>query len=145
MAPQPQQLLLPAFEEPPEVREFVRGVRVDRSGVARYLHLIRDPNDPARSPRPKGGQADRAPHRTLAKLSVDDCAAEIVGLLADGRARTFNAIAVELRDHTADTFHRSPFEKALWKLAEADVLEHTLDVPILFRLPAQPGQATVMR
>jgi hypothetical protein len=132
----PQQLVFAAFEAPPGAREFVRGLRVDRSGVARYLHLIRDPNDPKRSPRPKGGLADRAPHRTLATLSLDDCAAEILGLLSDSRARTFNAIAVELRDHTADTFHRSPFERALWRLAEAGQLEHTLDVPVLFRVPA---------
>lgn len=129
----------------PRPRDFLRGMRVDRSGAGRYIHLIRGPDDPARSPRPKGGRADRAPHRTLSKLSVDDCAADIMRLLADGRPRTFNAIAVELRDHTADTFHRSPFERALWRLAEAGDLEHTLDAPILFRRPSDASEPTTPR
>jgi hypothetical protein len=120
---------------PPADREYVRGVRVDRAGLARYLHLIRDPDDPERSPRPIGGRADRSPHRTLAELSAEACGNEILALLADGRPRTFNAIGVELLDHTADTLHGSPYEKALWELAARGALEHTLDVPVLFRSP----------
>jgi hypothetical protein len=139
MAPKAQQLVFAALADPeaaaPGEREYVVGVRVDRSGIARYLHLIRDPNDPDRSPRPVGGRADRAPHRTLAKLSVDAAGEEMLRLLADGRPRTFNAIGVELLDHTADTLHGSPYEKALWELTARGALEHTLDVPVLFRSP----------
>jgi hypothetical protein len=120
---------------PPAAREYVRGVRVDRTGVARYLHLIRDPDDPERSPRPVGGRPDRAPHRTLSARPVATCCEDILRLLSDGRARTFNAIGVELLDLTADTLFGSPYNKALWELVERQELEHTLDIPILFRAP----------
>jgi hypothetical protein len=53
--------------------------------------------------------------------------------LADGRARTFNAIGVELLDHTADTLLGSPYDEALWQLVEAEQLEHTMEAPVLFR------------
>ena len=139
MAPKPQQLvfrgLLAAAGPPPADREYARGVRVDRAGLARYLHLIRDPDDPERSPRPIGGRADRSPHRTLGELSAEDCGNEILALLADGRPRTFNAIGVELLDHTADTLAGSPYDLALWRLVDERQLEQTLDAPVLFRLP----------
>ena len=139
MAAKAQQLVFAALADPEAPasgeREFVVGVRVDRSGIAHYLHLVRDPNDPARSSRPVGGRADRAPHRTLAKLSVGAAGKEILRLLADGRPRTFNAIGVELLDHTADTLAGSPYDVALWRLVDERQLEQTLDAPVLFRLP----------
>jgi hypothetical protein len=138
MAAKAQQLVFAALADPealaPAEREFVIGVRVDRSGIARYLHLIRDPNDPERSPRPVGGRADRAPHRTIAELSTEACGNEILALLADGVPRTFNAIGVELLDHTADTLAGSPYDVALWRLVDERQLEQTLDAPVLFRL-----------
>ena len=118
-------------------RVFVRGVPVDRRGIARYVHLIRGPSDPERSPRPVGGRDDRAPHLTLATVTVADCRAQILALLGDGLARTFNAIGVELLDHTADTLSGSPYDCALWQLVEDDELEHTLDAPIAFRIPEE--------
>ena len=108
---------------------------VDHSDIAVYLHLIRGQGDPERSPRPIGGRLDRAPHRTLEEVPVEKCRDDIMGLLADGRPRTFNAIGVELLDHTADTLFRSPYDQALWQLVEREAIEHTLDVPILFRIP----------
>ena len=125
------QLDLFVAQTPPD--EFVRGARVDRSGAARYLHLIRAPDDPARSPRPKGGQPDRFPHRTLGEIPVERCAEMILALLADGAPRTFNAICVELFDKTADIALGSPLDRALWRLVADGRLEHTLSAPIRLR------------
>jgi len=124
----------PADVTPP--RHFVRGVAVDRSGMAQYLHIIRAADDPERSPRPKGGRKDRFPHRTLAETPIPTCEAQILGLLADGQVRTFNRIGIELLDHTADTLMNSPYDVALWILVERGALEHTLDYPVLFRIAA---------
>jgi hypothetical protein len=113
---QPAQLSFAAMVPPPAPaapREFVRGVAVDHSDIAVYLHLIRGQGDPERSPRPIGGRLDRAPHRTLEEVPVEKCRDDIMGLLADGRPRTFNAIGVELLDHTADTLFHSPYDQAL--------------------------------
>jgi hypothetical protein len=132
----PQQLTLTGIttpDAPAGLRVFARGVPVDRTGPAQYVHLIRDLNDPERSERPIGGRVDRSPHLTLADVAVTTCRDEILGLLADGRARTFNAIGVELLDHTADTLLGSPYDEALWQLVEAEQLEHTMEAPVLFR------------
>lgn len=141
---QPAQLSFAAMVPPPAApaapREFVRGVAVDHSDIAGYLHLIRGQGDPERSPRPIGGRLDRAPHRTLEEVPVEKCRDDIMGLLADGRPRTFNAIGVELLDHTADTLFRSPYDQALWQLVEREAIEHTLDVPILFRIPGPDSE-----
>ena len=141
----PQQLVFAALADAPPSptapREFVRGVRVDRSGMAQYVHLIRAADDPERSPRPVGGRADRAPHRTLSVRPVATCSEDILRLLSDGRARTFNAIGVELLDLTSATLFGSPYDEALWALVESQDLEHTLDIPILFRVPlAKPAE-----
>jgi hypothetical protein len=138
MAPPAQQLTFAAMAQPaptpPADREFVRGVAVDRSGMAAYVHLIRAEGDPERSERPIGGRLDRSPHRTLAEVPVEDSAQQILGLLADGVPRTFNAIGVELLDHTADTLFGSPYDAALWRLVGDGQLEHTLAAPVFFRL-----------
>ena len=114
---------------------------VDRSGIAQYLHIIRAGDDPERSPRPLGGRKDRAPHRTLAETPISTCEAQILGLLGDGVPRTFNRIGVELLDHTADTLMGSPYDDALWNLVDRAELEHTLDTPILFRVPSDASGA----
>jgi hypothetical protein len=139
------QLTLPGFEAPvpPEpMLEFARGVFVDRSGIAAYVHLIRGPRDPERSERPEGGRLDRAPHLTLAEIPVATCVDQILALLGDGKPRTFNAIGVELLDHTADTLFGSPYDDALWLLVADGRLEHTLDAPIHFRRVAEDAPAT---
>jgi hypothetical protein len=136
----PRQLTLAGFESPAPPgaaaapRVYVRGVSVDRAGIAQYLHIIRAVDDPERSPRPLGGRKDRAPHRTLAETPIPTCEAQILGLLGDGVPRTFNRIGVELLDHTADTLMGSPYDNALWNLVDRAELEHTLDAPILFRV-----------
>lgn len=135
-----RQLVLPGLTDaralPSMPREFVRGVQVDRSGLARYVHLIRGADDPERTARPVGGRADRAPHRTISARSIAACRADILRLLSDGRARTFNAMGVELLDLTSSTLFASPYDRALWDLVERQELEHTLDAPVLFRVPA---------
>jgi hypothetical protein len=144
VAPPSQQLTFAVLAEPaptlPADREFVRGVPVDRSGIAAYVHLIRWQGDPERSERPVGGRLDRSPHRTLANVAVTACRDEILGLLADGRPRTFNAIGVELLDHSADTLLGSPYDEALWQLVDAEQLEHTLEAPVFFRR-SQPSES----
>jgi hypothetical protein len=113
--------------------DFVRGVPIDRTGTARYIHIIRAPEDPERTPRPPGGRLDRAPHLTLDEIPVERCAEMILALFADGAPRTFNAISVELFDHTADMTLDSPLDRALWQLVAQTRLEHTLTAPIRFR------------
>ena len=121
---------------------FVTGRKVDRRGAATYVHLIRAPTDPERSPRPKGGVRDRAPHRTLSKQPAQFWEPEILAALADGIPRTFNRIGVERFDLTADVLFTTSVNKALWSLVERGFLEHTLTAPILFRIrkgsPAPP-------
>lgn len=141
----PRQLALAGLEPPAQPnattapREFVRGVPVDRSGMSQYLHIIRGADDPERSPRPLRGREDRAPHRTLADTPIATCETQILGVLSDGQARTFNRIGVELLDHTADTLMGSPYDEALWTLVDRGELEHTLDAPIFFRIPVPAG------
>ena len=140
----PQQLSLAGFEPAAAAatpREYVRGVPVDRSGIAQYVHLIRATGDPERTPRPLGGREDRAPHLTLAEVPIPTCETRILGLLSDGVPRSFNRIGVELLDHTADTLLNSPYDRALWNLVERAELEHTMDAPILFRVPADADAA----
>ncbi len=77
---------------------------VDHSGAAAYVVLIRDYRDPERPPRKgvKDPERDVTPHRTIATVTADAWAARVMALLADGVARTFNRIAVELAGITAD-------------------------------------------
>lgn len=123
-----------ANPEPDHLGPFVTGRVVDRKGAATYVHLIRAPDDPERSPRPKGGVRDRAPHRTLSKQPAAFWEPEIVAALADGVPRTFNRIGVERFDLTADVLFTTSVNKALWSLVERGILEHTLVAPILFRI-----------
>jgi hypothetical protein len=127
-------------ERPPD--EWVTGLVVDRSGTAKYAHLARAPGDPERTPRgarrdgpdPDGRDRGAAWRRKLVGTKPEDHEEPIVGLLSDGAPRTFNAIGVELYDKTADLLFETPVDAALWCLVERGVLEHTLRVPVLFRL-----------
>jgi hypothetical protein len=82
-----------------------------------------------------GGRKDRAPHRTLAmSTTVEGWRARLLAHLADRQPRTFNRLGVELLDQTADMLYRSVVDRALWSLVDDQLLEHTLEVPIFFRL-----------
>jgi len=121
---------------PPPDMEWSTGQRLDTSGAAVYVIMIRAPGDPDRKPRsagPGGRQADRTPHQTIKKRDVADIRSEISAHMADGKPRTFNAIGVELWDKTADIVGGTKAEDALWQLVEAGELEHTLKAPIRFR------------
>lgn len=109
------------------------GERPDLSGTARYVICIRSPKDPKRKPRPKGGQADRTPHNTIGTWDIDDIADTIMDLLGDGKARTLNAIGIELWDKTADILSETKVEEALWQLVEAEFLWFTPRAPVFFK------------
>jgi hypothetical protein len=120
--------------------DWISGYQVDREGVFAYVHLVRAPDDPERPPRPAGGQADRRPHLTLDKSKPEDWREPLRALLADGQARTFNRIGVELLDLTADVLFESPVDRALWELVFDGEVEQTMKAPILFRRrPARPS------
>lgn len=110
---------------------------VDRSGTMSFVHLIRGPDDPERTPRPKGGRKDRAPHLTMRRkgpAAIDEWTKAIRAKLADGTPRTFNALCVEIGDVTADVVFGEAPDIALWALVCEGELEHTIDAPVLFRL-----------
>jgi hypothetical protein len=117
----------PLAEPPPG---FAYGP-VGRSGMASYVHLIRAPGDPARSPR---GPGRALLWRQLGKHSVSAWAERILALLSDGEPRTFNRIMVELADFGADTGFRENPDRALWHLVEQRKLVLTLEAPILFTI-----------
>lgn len=74
------------------------------------------------------------PHNTIRKWKLDDIEDAVMGLLSDGKPRTFNAIGVELWDKTADILSESPVEEAVWQLVEKQHLEFTLRAPVLFKM-----------
>jgi hypothetical protein len=111
---------------------WTTGGEMDRSELAGYLHLVRAPDDPERV-RPKGGHADRAPHRTLAKLPYAECERRLLAGLADGTPRTFNRLCMEVFNLTADVVFTTQVNDALWRLVGRGEIEHTLEVPVLFR------------
>lgn len=116
-----------------EQPEWVTGNAVDRSGLAQYTHLIRSPDDPERSPREARKGKETAWLRLTAKATRGAWKTSIAALLADGVPRTFNRIAVELSDMTADVVFGKAPDQALWELVHEGAIEHTTKAPILFR------------
>lgn len=109
----------------------------ERLGAARYTHLIRADDDPARAgaERPKGrgwNATDR--RRRLSDETIAYHAQRLRQHLADGVARTFNRLAVELHDVTADVAFETHADAALWWLVAQRELEHTAAAPVVFRL-----------
>lgn len=94
--------------------DWTTGALPDRRGVNAYIIVIRSPDDPKRTPRRRDG--DKAPHLTLLKQSMHRWRDAISALLEDGKARTFNAICVELSGLTADICLDEAPEHALWSL-----------------------------
>lgn len=115
-------------------KTWVTGARRGPCGVESYLHLVRQAGDPERSPRPDCGVTDRSPHRTLNRRPLAEIREVILGGLLDGMPRTFNRLGVEAFDLTADVLFTTKVNDALWELVAEGRLEHTLEVPILFRL-----------
>ena len=110
---------------------------VNRKGVAKYIHLIRGPYDPEKSPRVKVGEPGSDPtaewRRKLKTSSAKDWEPIVLELLADGCPRTLNEIGITLLDRTADNLRALPPDEALWNLVERCELEHTMEAPIYFR------------
>ena len=122
-------------QHPLDLREWATGP-VSRQGAARYVHLIRAPWDPPELTRKERQNIDRDPTRwkkTFADVAV--WRDKIFRLLCDGKARSFNAIVLELTDryYTADAaFDKGP-DFALWALVDEGEVEHTTYAPIMFR------------
>jgi hypothetical protein len=111
--------------------------RADLAAAAKSLqdivHVIRAPCDPERGGADKGeGRNWGSDWKKVAKRSVDDCYEDINALMSDGRARTFNAICVELYDKTSNILWKKNPDHALWLLVEDEVLKWTCTAPILF-------------
>jgi len=118
--------------EIPEARVYHCCTPVSHAGMAKYCHLVWGPDDPKRSPRPKGGRDDKQPHLTNAKTSRGEWALRIEALMEDGEPRTFNRICVELLDQEASIGFEGPLDEALWGLVEQGRLAHTMEVPVYF-------------
>jgi hypothetical protein len=121
---------------PHDQREWTREP-VDTSGLAAYAILVRAPGDPERRSREErhaamGVAAAAGEWKQLAKVKVDQWAGRFTAILRDG-PRTFNALCVLAADATADVAPDNA-EAALWALKAAGVVEHTIDVPVLWRL-----------
>lgn len=122
-----------AWLEEPKERTWVTGDRPIIEGTLRYVICIRSPDDPERRPRPEGGQEDKAPHLTIKKWGIQKISGAIMGLLKDGKARTFNGIGIELWDKSANILSETKVEEAIWQLVEHKRLEFTMEAPVLFR------------
>lgn len=112
---------------------WLTGGHVDRSGMAKYTHLIRHPDDPERSPRSSRRGQHSKWRADMRKGSEPIWSEAILVLLSDGVPRTFNRMMVELADYTADVAAGKAPDRALWALVEAGDVEHTQVAPILFR------------
>jgi len=112
----------------------VTGNVVDRSGMHQYVHLIRAPHDPERRSREERRSLDPESSTSWRRMGTEEQWRDrIRAHLADGEPRTFNRIAVELADMTADVATSGPADPALWSLVRDGEVEHTTEAPIYFR------------
>lgn len=132
---------LPASAVEPVRYEWTRD-DVDRSGDGVYIHLIRAAGDPERPGAEKSqGRGWSFKWKEVGQTAPEAWTERIVELLADTQPRTFNAICVELVGVTADVAFESSLDHALWLLKERGRVEHTISVPIRWRLirPNKPS------
>ena len=132
--PGPQTVTPRLLARTQEIGGWVTGWRPCTSGAAQYTIMIRSTDDPERSPRPRGGRKDKAPHRALEKTRSDHWKPDLLSALSEHGPCTFNAISVILLDQTADITGGTPFEEALWQLACERTVAFTLTAPILFKI-----------
>jgi hypothetical protein len=108
--------------------------------TAMYTTMIRHHLDPERKAKARSlarkGEAVVKPlgWRKLLKMEPEASMKQIVAALADGKARTFNAISVETVDQTADHTVGTPYEEGLWMGTLNGYIEFTNMAPILFRI-----------
>jgi len=118
--------------------KWLRFENVQKTDGHGYAHLVRGPDDPERS----GAKLEQGRkwegHKLLRKIrrgAPEDFTDSILSLLSDGTPRTFNRIAVELLDVTADIVFETPFDRALERLFESGRLEMSAgDAPIFWRI-----------
>lgn len=105
-------------------------------GPARFLHLVRAPEDAERTSRTSRKGKEKA-WRTDLRAPVSTWRERILEVLADDQPRTFNAIVLAAtdREYTADVAMGSPAETALWALVADYRLAHTVSKPIRFAIP----------
>lgn len=129
------QLFASTPTEPPQDATWVTGAVVAREGVDSFLHLVRSPSDPTRLSREERKGRECAWKNDLRKSSKGRWLAGMQELLSDGQPRTFNRIVLELSsyEYTADVAFDTVADDALWDLVGAQVVEHTLATPVLFR------------
>ena len=132
--PEPQAKSVRILARTQEIDGWATGWRPCTSGRAQYTIMIRSPLDPERSPRPRGGRKDKAPHRALEKTRSDHWKSDLLSALGEHGPCTFNAISVLLLDQTADITSGTPIEEALWQLACERRVAFTLTAPILFKI-----------
>jgi hypothetical protein len=122
--------------EEPKTRTWVTGDRpcYECDPMTQYTIMIMGPDDPDRRPRPVGGQEDKTPHRTIAKMTESQIAKAIVNHMADGEARTLNRLSVELWDKQGSITGGTKVEEVLWQLVLDKTLEFTMEAPVLFRM-----------
>lgn len=114
---------------------WVSGEHVDRSGIAKYIHLIMSSEDPEQLGRHERGRKSLNWLTDFHPGTYDKWRAAILKLLSDGQPRTFNRIVLELtgRLHAGEVaFGKAP-DDALWDLVKEGEVSHTMEVPILFR------------
>lgn len=122
----------PAARLPAETVSYYRGMP-DRSGLRRYMHLVRLPAvEPPETMGRGAGQRDSTHWTRVLGDSSEAWAEKIAKLMADGEPRTFNAICIELTGTTADVWFDKPPDMGLWDLVREGKLAWTNETPILF-------------
>lgn len=118
----------------------------DRSGMAAFTHLVRAKDDPEeRKARGQQPGRDVTPHKTLQKTSAAEWRRRLLEHMADGQPRTFNRLCVEMTGHTADVCFQLGPDLALWQLVADGLAEHTIDLPVVFRLVRANLAAGIVR
>jgi len=107
---------------------------LERQGLHEYVHLVRHPDDPRRTPRGARKKSATAWRKDMARHSVEAWRCFLLDHLAQHGPCTFNAAMVQLMDYTADVAFRKPPDRALWQLVAEGLVEHTNHTPVLFRL-----------
>jgi hypothetical protein len=129
--PPPTQIALPFYPIPgwslTGLPDWLTGSSEARV-VDPTLHHRPHPGDPKRGPRRKP--------RVTSSSSRDKIHTEVMQAFDDKKARTFNALSLELTGKGASKTADTPLDDALWELVAAGYLEHTsrADPAVLFRL-----------
>ena len=117
--------------------DWLRRTEVGRNPAGGYTHLVRAAGDPERRGAAKEqgrGWSGYVLQRKLKQGCLGNFTVPILALLADAIPRTFNRIAVEMLDVTADVVFATPFEDALEELFDCEQIEMSEGLPIHWRI-----------